>query len=317
VEIVPSAVEEGLEPTLAETVNGQLVLFSTAHRGCTALVPVRRAAMLDRWGVPGGSSLLLEWSARRGTEVEDLDAQRLASRTWTPSRERLLRAKVDRVTGGHSVDPDEDDPVESFRSQFLNVWPVRRIVTSNRAELIVDRETWAQAADLYAAVPDGPVCVAVEDYYGLGAAAAAAVVLPDTRVLVWGDLFQSRAEAYAWAAFTSGRRLELAGTRLRIGANMPEAEALESLGMTPEKCGTAQTYAALPFLRSLIKSGRLCHSGDEAMATQFGAVRVVATSNGGLTPAHRGVRSDLVRAVAWAVQAAAEPQAESLEFFVY
>lgn len=312
--LLPSVVEEGLEPTLAETNQGQLVLFSTAHRSCTGLVPVRRAAMLDRWGIPGGTSLLLEWSAPRGAELDDRDAWRQASPHWGPARQRLMDAKYARASGGQSVDPDEADPVESFRSQFLNVWPVRRIVATTRAELLVDPETWAQSADLYVGMPDGPVSVAVEDFYGLGAAAAAAVNLADGRVLVWGDVFTSRAEAYAWAGFTVGRRT---GSRIRIGASLPEAEAAEVLGPELEKCGTAHTYAGLPLLRSLIRSGRLCHSGDEAMAAQVGSVRLVPTSSGGLTPAHKGVRSDLIRATAWAVQAAAEPAAEPLEFFVY
>jgi hypothetical protein len=312
--LAPAVVEEGLEPTLAETHNGQLVMFSTAHRMCTGLVPVRRAALLDRWATPGGPSLLLEWSAPRTAEVDDRDAWRAASPHWSVSRERLLEAKCARATGGQSIDPDEDDPVEAFRSQVLNVWPVRRIVSSTQAELVVDRDTWAQCADLYAPIPDGPIAVAVEDYYGLGAAAAAAVNLADGRTLVWGDVFATRAEAYSWAGFTVGRRT---GSRIRAGGSLPESELAEALGPEVERCGTAQTYAALPFLRSLIRTGRLCHSGDEPMATQFGSVRVVPTSNGGLTPAHRGVRSDLVKATAWAVQAVAEPAAEPLEFFVY
>jgi len=308
-------VEEGLEPTLAETNNGQLVLFSTAHRSCTGLVPVRRAAMLDRWGTPGGTSLILEWSAPRGADIGDREAWHSASPHWGPSRQRLMDAKHERATGGQSVDPDEDDPVEAFRSQFLNVWPVRRIVSSNRAELLVDREAWLQAADLFAAIPDrAPVCVAVEDYYGLGAAGAAAVNLPDGRTLVWGDVFATRSEAFTWAGFTLGHR---EGSRLRIGASLPVPEATEATGHNPERCGTKETYAALPLVRSLLRQGRLCHSGDEAMAVQVGSVRVLATSSGGLTPAHRGIRSDLLRAMAWTVQAMAEPASEPLQFFAY
>jgi hypothetical protein len=312
---LPAAVvEEGLEPTLAETCNGQLVMFSTAHRRCTGLIPVRRAALLDRWATPGGTSLLLDWSAPRGADIGDRDAWRQASPHWAAPRARLMEAKYARASGGQSVDPDEDDPVESFRSQFLNVWPVRRIVSSTRAELLVEADAWHAAADLFAPVPDGPVCVAVEDFYGLGAAGAAAVNLPDGRVLVWGDVFPTRGEAYAWAAFTVARR---EGCSVLVGGSLSQAEAAEAIGHEVRACGTANTYAGLPLVRALVRTGRLVHSADEAMTAQVATVRVVPTSNGGLTPAHRGVRSDLLRAMAWAAHAVAEPVTPVLDFFVY
>jgi hypothetical protein len=309
-------VEEGLEPVLTERTSSQLGLFSTAHRQATALVPVRRAAILDAItnGRPS-QSLILEWSAPRDADLGDRAAWRLASPHWSPRRERLLEAKYARAMGGQSVDPDEDDPSESFRSQFLNVWPGRRIVSSHRTELLVDADAWAMAADLHVAIPDGPVAVGVEDYFGLGAAAAAAVNLPDGRVLVWGDVFVHRSEAYAWASFTTGMR---PGSRVIHGASMPTPEAREQVpDVDLAKAGTANTYAALPLVRSLVRTGRLVHSGDEAMTAQVTSVRVAPTTSGGLTPAHRGVRSDLLRAMAWAVAAVAEPADVPLEFFVY
>jgi hypothetical protein len=45
----------------------------------------------------------------------------------------------------------------------------------------------------------------------------------------------------------------------------------------------------------------------------------VPTTSGGLMPAHKGVRSDLLRATAWAVAAVAAPELDAapLDFFVY
>jgi hypothetical protein len=315
--LTAETIEEGLEPTLAERSSGQLVLFSTAHRRCTSLVPVRRAGMLAGWADPS-TSLLLEWSAPRGTSIGDRDAWRLASPHWTPGRERLLQAKLDRVSSGHSDDPDEDDPVESFRSQYLNVWPARRLVATTRSEPLLEADAWQQAADLYAPVPDGALVVAVEDFFGLGASAAAAGMLPDGRVMTWGSLFATRAEAYAWASFTVGRRT---GCRVLIGGSLPVPEARAALpeAVDIERVGTTTSYSALPLLRSMVRGGRVAHSGDTSLLAQVRAVRVVPTASAGLTVAHKGIRSDLLRATAWCVAAVAAPDVadEPLAFYVY
>jgi hypothetical protein len=311
-------IEDGIEPTLVEIESGQLVMFSTAHRRCTALVPVRRAALLAGLAHPPDvpTSLIVEWSAPRNAELDDRAAWRAASPHWSPARERLLEAKLARVGAGQSIDPDEDDPEASFRSQFLNVWPRRRIVSSAVPEPLIDGEAWANLADLYAAPPEGvPLVVAVDDYLGLRAAAAACCTLADGRVLVWGGAFDSPADAYAWASFAIGRR---EGCRVLIGRTLVEVEAREWLpSATVERVGSGATGVGLPLLRSLARAGRLAHSGDPALATQVTTVGLLPTVTGGLTQAHRGVRADLLHAVAWCVAESSTPVAEPLGFFVY
>jgi hypothetical protein len=312
----PSVVEDGLEPTMAERDNGQLVIFSTAHRLATSLVPLRRAAAFVAWGRGDVRTLILEWSAPRDADLDDRDAWRSASPHWSAARSRLLEGKLTRVQVGYSEDPDEDDPVESFRSQYLNIWPGRRLTTSRRTEPLADRDTWAQATDLWAHAPDGvPLSVAVEDYYGLGAAAAAVAQLEDGRLVTWGGLFASRPDAYAWAAFTVGLRPDCT---LTIGASLALGEAQEACPRaTVAKAGTAQTSGALPLVRSLLRSRGLVHSGDEDLALQVRAVQLVPTATGGLGIAHRGIRSDLLRATAWAVADRHQPHQEAMEFYVY
>jgi len=314
-----SVVEDGIEPTLTEQESGQLVLFSTAHRRCTSLVPLRRGAILagleatDLEFPP--SSLILEWSAPRDADIADRAAWRAASPHWTPARERMLTAKLARAMTGQSADPDEDDPVESFRSQYLNVWPRRRWVASSTTEPLVDRETWRHLADIHVGPPDGPLVVAVDDYLGLRAAAAAAARLEDGRLLVWGGEFDSPADAYAWASFTIGRR---DGSRVILGRSLLVADAEEWLpDATVERASSSATGVGLPLLRSLIRAGKIAHSGDAALETQVSTVGLSPTINGGLTQAHRGVRADLLHAVAWAVAATAQPAEEPLEFYVY
>ena len=310
-------VEDGLEPTLVERASGQLILFSTAHGNATSLIPLRRAAAFATWGRPK-STLILEWSAPRTATIDDRDAWRLASPHWGPSRERLLENKLARIAQGISEDPDEDDAARSFRSQFLNVWPSRSLIPHGRAEPLVPREKWNQARDDYATAPDAaPLSVAIEDWYGVGAAAAAAAPLPDGRILTWGGVFRDRAEAYAWAGVTVGRREDC---RVLVGQTLGVTEAEFHIpdAAAHFTCNTTTTRAALPLVRSLVLSGRLAHSGDEDMAEQVATVRLIASNAGGLLLAHGdSVRPDLLKAMAWAVADQAAPVTGAPEWFVY
>jgi hypothetical protein len=315
--VLDERVADGLEPTIVERASGQIVLFSTANKRATALVLLRRAAAFASWAAPM-SSLLVEWSAPRDADIHDRAAWRMASPHWGPSRERLLTSKLARLNQGVSEDPSEDDGAEAFRTQYLNIWPRRVLLPRGKAEPLCDRQTWEQRRDDYANPgPDTPVTVAVEDWYGMGAAGAACALLPDGRLLTWGGLFANRSEAYAWAAFTLGRR---PSSRLVIGATLSVAEA-ESLIPDAESvslCTTATTRAALPRVRSLILSGRLAHSGDPDMAAQVSTVRLIASPSGGLVFAHGdSVRPDLLKALAWAVSDRSEPAAETPDWFVF
>jgi len=215
-----------------------------------------------------------------------------------------------------SIDPDEDDPEASFRAQYLNVWPRRRIVSNATPEPLIDADTWGNLADLYAAPPEGvPLVVAVDDYLGLRAAAAACVPLPDGRLLVWGGAFDSTSDAYAWASFAIGRR---DGCRVVLRRTLVETEARDWLpGAFIERAASGATATALPLLRSLARGGKVTHSGDPTLAAQITTVGLVPTVTGGLSQAHRGIRADLLHAVAWAVAETSTPAAEPLTFFVY
>jgi phage terminase large subunit-like protein len=304
-------VEDGLEPTMAERRQPQLVLASTAHRRTTPLFPARRAAAIANLATPK-TTLLVEWSAPRGAELEDRDGWRQASPHWSPTRERLLEARLERAKAGESDDPDEDDPVEGFRSQYLNVWPVRAAAGSSKDESLIDSDVWTALGDLTISAPPSAVVVAVEDWVGLGSAGAAAVLLADSRVLVFGGLFDNRAEALAWAGYLLESH---PGSRLIVGASLAGDDALVALGVEADTAGAAETLVALPLLRQLARDGRLVHDGDPDLSAQLAAVRVVERS-GGLGVSPRSGRSDLVRAMGWAAVEAVRTPAP-LEFFVY
>lgn len=119
----PGVVDDGLEPALLERVQPQLVLTSTAHRRATALMRGRMAAAL----ADEGDALLLRWSAPAGAEVGDPVAWRAASPHWSEGRAELLGRALRRIAAGQAdPDPLEPDPVEAFRSQYLNHWAEAR-----------------------------------------------------------------------------------------------------------------------------------------------------------------------------------------------
>jgi hypothetical protein len=295
--VLAEVVDDGIEPTMGDRTDPQLWLVSTAHRRATSLYPLRRATTLASLAAPA-RSLMLEWSATRDTGVDDQAAWQAASPYWTDHRQALLADKLARVQAGVSEDPDEDDPVESFRSQWLNMWPARRLVLTTREEPLLEADAWTAAANPRVAPPNGPVVVAVEDWFGLGAAAAAAAVLADGRVLVWGDLFEDRSDAIAWAAYQVQAR---PGSALLVGASLPVGQVADTTGLQAMKAGGTELRTALPLLRTLTRQGRLVHGGDPAMAAQVTGCRVSARETGLAIP-NRAHRSDLVRCLAWAVQ---------------
>ena len=147
----------------SERVSPQLVLASTAHRKATTLFPERRALALQELDDPG-TTLLIEWSAPRNCDIEDRAAWRQASPHWSTGRQRLLEARLKKVLSGQTLDPDEDDPIESFRCQFLNSW--LPTVVTDAGEPVLDIGVWMAAHGTVS--PDARVYAAIEDYFGRG-----------------------------------------------------------------------------------------------------------------------------------------------------
>lgn len=291
-----AAVEDGLEPTMVEREQPQLVLISTAHRQATSLMLGRRAEALEQLG-DAHEVLLVEWSAPTELDMDDPAAWRAASPHWTAKRERLIRSKLTRALGGHSDDPDEDDPLESFRSQWLNGWPQQVSGTGARDELLLSEQEWSAVVNLAAAPPAGPVVLALEDWFGRGAAAAAAARLPSGQLLIWGQAFRNRSEALGWVAAAAVRHPD---SRLMVGASLDGDEALAGISVASvEPAGSAQTRVALPMLRELVTAGQLIHDGSTDLAAQAMQLRVTHGTTG-LNVSPRSGRSDLIRAASWA-----------------
>ena len=287
--VAPGVVEDGIEPTMAERRSPQLVLASTAHRRATSLFPANRAAALEQLDQPA-STLLVEWSAPRDAEIDDVEMWRRASPHWSKGRERLLTQRAGRVRAGESLDPDESDPVESFRSQFLNIWPVR--TSSAAGTPLVDADRW-HTLEARGGAPLR-VWVAVADNLGRGAGVVAVADVGAGRFEVDGWTCPDRESALAEAR----RTIEA----LDVPGRLSVEPSLVSIAPGADKATPAEVRFGLPLLRELVESGRLVHDVTPELDAQLAECRVRAVQ-GGLALATLA-RSDLVRAAALAVRAA-------------
>lgn len=290
--IPATAVDDGLEPTLVAGEQSQLVLISTAHRLSTALMIDRRLAALDDLATVTEPVLILEWSAPRHLDLDDVEGWRMASPSWTPEREQRIRMRVQRALSGFaSEDDDEPDPVESVRAQWLNQWPAK-LTARRRIESLVDVERWA-GLEADGGAPKR-VWVAVVDNFGRGAGVVAVADVGDGRFEVDGWTCPDRETAIADARLT--------WVQLDVPGELTVDPALRTIAPHAHHAAPADLRFGLPLLRELVEAGRLVHDATPELDQQLVECRVRPVQ-GGLALATLA-RSDLVRAAALAVRAA-------------
>lgn len=294
--VLASVVDDGIEPTTVEAVDAQILLVSTAHRRATALMVGRRARALEHLR-DGDGPLLLEWSAAPDADLDDRAAWRQASPHWTPKRERLIAGRLEGALAGESDDVDEPDPISSFRTQWLNQWPAKRVALV-KGERLVEADEWAACAGVVADDPDR-IVVAVEDHAGFGAAIAAVCVQGDGRLGVDGWLTATWADA-----LDDLRRLKAGHDGFRLVAGASLVVRLPP-GLRASPATSTLTRATLPLMRELVRGGALV-SDSVDLAEQVATVRVTDTIGGLGVVA--GARSDLLRAASWALASAHRPR---------
>lgn len=300
--IIAAVVDEGLQPTMVERPQSQLVLLSTAHRLATSLMLDRRATAVDRLADPDDRVLLVEWSAPRGAELDDVEVWRMASPHWSAKRERTIAKAYERAMAGETGDPEEPDPVEAFRCQWLNQWP-RRVSRGGRGEPLLAAGVWDRLAELCDFEP-GPAFVAIEDHHGHGAAVAVVMERSDGRLEVGGWAEDSIDAAMVWVH----KVCELhPGSLLMHGPSISVDVTGLAAGTELRGASRAQISVALPLLRSLALGRRLVHDDTTSLDDQIAEARVTRLAGGGLSLV-AGPRNDLVRAVAVALLAAVQPR---------
>jgi hypothetical protein len=290
---IPAAVvDDGLEPTIVESEQPWLVLMSTAHRMSTALMLDRRSSALDDMWAPQLPVLIVEWSTPRYYALDDVDGWRLASPVWSGQREQLIGMRVQRALSGFaSEDPNEPDPVESVRAQWLNQWPIK-LTVQGKVEALLGGDRWS-GLTAHGEIPRR-VWVAVADNFGRGAGVVAVADIGGDRFEVDGWTCPDRVAALAAARLTV--------RTLGVPGRIVVEPALATVAPRADKAKPEDVRFGLPLLRELVDSGRVVHDSTPELDVQLAECRVRAVQ-GGLALASPA-RSDLVRAAALATRAA-------------
>jgi len=293
-DVDPEVFTDGLEPSTLERISPQSILTSTSHRRATSLMRTKISGAL---AADDGKTLLLLWGAPGGSDESDLQVWRSASPHWSSDREEMLQDKwAAAVRGEVDLEFDDQDPMASFRSQYLNVWLLRDIERPPPGTPVVTEDDW-ELIELPAVPPGAPNTVAVEGWYSDGVSVLAAWNRGGM-IVVTSTSHPTAADAAAAAASYASK------SPVQVGKSLLAVEpALSALWHEPAQ-GTTQ--AAVKELGRLISEGALRHAGADELTDQVMALRVQPSSDGPrLVSKHR---ADAVKALVWAVASAKEVQ---------
>lgn len=281
-------VSDGVEPAMLERQSPQLLLTSTAHRKAKSTMRSRLSAALG--SAPDPDTLLLLWAALPQDDPSSLDTWRKASPHWTEDRERTIRAKWLAALDGSAAPELGEDPMQSFTSQYLNVWNL----TGNsldRGDVLLSPAEWAALeADLPA---DIPTSAAIESWYADGVTLAFGYRLESGQVVTSAHNYPDLSAAVAALRDTGYRGVTM------VGASLLTDPALRDVRVRKGEGRSAQ--AALSFQR-LVSEDAVRHDGSEHLTGQVLAVRTTPGIDGPRLVS-KG-RTDAVKAAAWAIEMA-------------
>ena len=164
---IPSQVFMGaIAPTMAERLNPQAFLVSTAGDSSSDLMTSYRQRAIDHLGAEDpGNILLLEWSAPPTSDPDDPETWKYASPEWNEKREAFLRGQWENIEQS------------SWLREYLNLWVPR-------ANHWLKDSWWKETLSEEALPPAATWSVAVEsDFDGMGHAVAIAAPLEDGRIV--------------------------------------------------------------------------------------------------------------------------------------
>lgn len=250
--IDPGPISEGIEPTMAEREQPQLLIVSTAHAKATLLMPERRAEALRDLENPD-EKLLIEWSAPREAELDkgNIAYHRMASPHWTAKRQKFIAAKINN---------------EGFIEQWLNIWPD----DGGAVERMVSPSVWSSIADPDLKVPDGPssghtVCIYPDITQGQWHIFRSGMDLKEHCYLEsLGTHPSMKAALEVVVQLVRRHPAELIIPR-HVRGRVPKLPGVRAL----INAGESDVAAASSAVKPMFKAGRLTHDGSEPLMTQM------------------------------------------------
>jgi len=277
-------VDDALAPTMAERMNPQLWLVSTAGDSLSDLMQAYRQRALDRLESDDpGSVLLLEWSAPAEADPDLVETWKWGSPEWSDKREAFLK---------HQWTNIEES---AWRREYLNQWVIR-------ADHWLKDSWWNGTLDPDVQLPTDRVwSVAVEsDFDGMGHAVAIACQNDNDEVVI---------------RVTTHRTIKEADEQLaKIRAEHPQIYVQVTPGYVDRLrerfdslVGQREAVAATQTLQDLFDRKKIRHDGSQILQEHFANSNISRRQGGWVLTAPMG-RSGVyaARAAMFAVSQAAK-----------
>jgi hypothetical protein len=185
------------------------------------------------------------------------------------------------------ADAEEDDPVEGFRAQYLNIWPAH----GARATKAPDLANWPHLPGVPSAEPPaGSVVVMDQSHDG-----SVVAILVSWRRAVWYR--EVRDLGAAWAVVRA-----LRPSALVVGLSLRNAATLAgwpgAIGY-----GASETAQGTPLLLEAVRSGTLAHEHLPALTTQAEGAILTLSDTGTLRLSVKGSKASVLglKLAAWAL----------------
>jgi hypothetical protein len=284
-DVNPSVIDDGLAPAMLGRSQPQLLLTSTAHRRATRLMP-DRIDVLERGPKNPGTykTLGMVWGADVADDPSDPAVWKAAAPFWSDDYMDFIAEQWERVvSGAPSTDAREAEPIEFFRSQYLNIWTP--YVRPDQVRFLLPG--WEAREEAPARPAAGGVAVVDEARDG-------------SRVgVLWlhGDrdvYYREVADVPAAAALAAGADTVIVG--LSLVASMERA----GLARVPVRFGAKESRLSTPLLMS--GTGGLRHDHGRALV-ESGRGAVVTETEAGFMISVKGSKSDVlpVKLLGWAL----------------